>query len=74
MKAKEGWHVCRGYEVYINVDGKVCNCVKTDINGNSVPAYPYISYNGESGWLNAYGLLSLSSLEARIKRGTAKIA
>lgn len=48
MKIKDGWHIIKGYEVYVE-NGRVIRGVKEDINGGEIPAYPYKLVEG--GWM-----------------------
>lgn len=44
---KDGWHVLKGYEVYVE-NNMVMHGIKKDHNGEWVPAYPY-RYNTTYG-------------------------
>lgn len=66
-KAKDGWHVIYGRDVYVE-GGKVVRGTKND---GQLPAYPYRSAK-EGGWCREYGM-SVSAFAAGVKRGTVEL-
>ena len=64
---KDGWHVVRGLEVYIE-NGLVIRGIKTDSNGGRVTAYLYRKARG-GGWNKDEGM-TVAALKAGLIRGS----
>lgn len=69
---KDGWHVCHGYDVYVE-NGYVRIAMKKDRNRSLVTAAVYRWSDRLKCWVNVYDTRTLDTVRRGLAKGTYRV-